>query len=70
MRAITRVARRGRGAPSAGTCRMVVLRVVDCADDRDHRPVFEDECALIAALSAALRVEDRAVERNSARFSH
>ena len=42
--------------------------IVDRADDRNHGPVFEHQRALIAALPSALRVKDRAIEHNPARF--
>ena len=42
--------------------------IVDRADDRNHGPVVEQQRTLIAALSSALRVEDGAIERNSARL--
>ena len=45
----------------------LAVGVVDRVDDRDRRAAFDDELALIARLSAALRVEDRAVERDAAR---
>ncbi len=44
------------------------IRVVDRIDDRKHCPVFEFERPLIAALSSALRIKDRPIERNTARF--
>ena len=44
------------------------IRVVDRIDDRKHCPVFQLERPLIAALSSALRIKDRPIERNAARF--
>ena len=44
------------------------IRVVDRIDDRKHCPVLELERPSIAALSSALRIKDRAIERNAAEF--
>src|ERR1700722_8221263 len=42
--------------------------IVDRADSRNQGPVVEQQRPLVAALSPALRVKDRAIERNSAWF--
>ena len=61
--------RAGQGGPFGGHMQNGrAVGVVDRIDDRNHRPVFEHERPSIAALSSALRVKDRAIERNSARF--
>ena len=62
-------ARAGQGGAFGGDVQNGrAIRVVDRVDDRNRRPVFEHERSSIAALSSALGVEDRAIERNSARF--
>ena len=69
MRATTRPPGRGQGGPFGGDVQNGrAIRVVDRVDDRKHCPVFELERPSIAALSSALRIKDRAIERNSARF--
>ena len=42
------------------------VRVVDRIDDRDCLAAVDDQGALIAGLAAALRVEDRPIERDPA----
>ena len=62
-------ARAGQGGPFGGHVQNGrAIRVIDRVDDRNHRPVFEQNRPLIAALSSALRVKDRAIEHNAARF--
>ena len=62
------LARRRKVPPAAGACRIVFVRVVDRIDDRDRPAVSEDDLALIARLSAPLRIEIGAVEHNPARL--
>ncbi len=58
----------GKGGALGGNVQDgLAVGVVDRVDDRDRRAALEDELALIARLSAALRVEDGAVERDPAR---
>ena len=62
-----RPAREGRAFRRHVQDRLAV-GVVDRVDDRDRRAVVEDEDSLIARLPAALRIEDRPVERDPPRL--
>ncbi len=62
-------ARAGQGGPFDGNMKdRHPVGIVDRADDRNHGPVVEQQRPLVAALSSALRVKDRPIERNAARL--